>query len=268
MASGAPPVRRAFTLTELLIVIAIIAVLAGLLIPAANMVRQQANTVKCTSNMRQIAMAVEVYVQNANGSFPDNFPELVTLYTLPPKVLLCPSDPKKGTDPNMGREPAWGDLTRLWYIHQNTYLPASVAAQFAPVNTSYDFEASGTVTSIQPDLVQSNDISFFYFNLSHTGQSLPALGSVSWADCKQNEQQFGNGDANNNPTAFPASAVPIMRCYNHWDWVQAYNHATSPTSYPVKVNNISMEFNQIWTTPYWETGYNPNFLAYQSSPAR
>lgn len=62
--------RQAFTLTELLIVIAVIAILAGLLLPAIKMVRSSAKSSQCSSNLRQIMAGILSYANDNRGSYP------------------------------------------------------------------------------------------------------------------------------------------------------------------------------------------------------
>ena len=61
--------RRAFTLVELLVVIAIIGILVGLLLPAVQAAREAARRMRCTNNLKQLALAMMNY-ESTHRKFP------------------------------------------------------------------------------------------------------------------------------------------------------------------------------------------------------
>ena len=91
--------RYNFTLTELLAVIAIIAILAGLLLPAINGARVRAKTAACISNQKQVTAFIRAYMNDANQFFMSSESENWGLalnrarLVSDVKVLRCPAIP-------------------------------------------------------------------------------------------------------------------------------------------------------------------------------
>jgi prepilin-type N-terminal cleavage/methylation domain-containing protein/prepilin-type processing-associated H-X9-DG protein len=105
--------RAAFTLIELLLVITIIAILASLLMPAIGSIKSRADSIACSSNLRTIGAAVQLYLQDHNQNFPSINPatgpsvyppgyptqtlvQAFGQYGVTQQTLQCPTDMKLG----------------------------------------------------------------------------------------------------------------------------------------------------------------------------
>jgi prepilin-type N-terminal cleavage/methylation domain-containing protein len=151
--------HHGFTLIELLVVIAIIAILAAILFPVFAQAREKARAATCLSNNKQVGLAVSMYMQDYDSTFPvePKTPDgILTLaaggkvptyydelqpYTKSPQIWICPSDALNPNDklatmapPSMG-----------YHMNGNLITPTGLteAAVAAPSNCMLMRESGG-----------------------------------------------------------------------------------------------------------------------------
>lgn len=88
--------KRAYTLIEIVVVLAIISILAALLFAALGRVRENGKQATCQSNLHQIYLALSQYVSDNDSHFPNHMglKSGLMLYTKNEQVFFCPSAPK------------------------------------------------------------------------------------------------------------------------------------------------------------------------------
>ena len=129
---------RGFTLIELLVVIAIIAILAAILFPVFAQAREAARKTQCSSNLRQIGTAIEMYKQDVDGFYPPaqmgsgasllSWPTIIVPYLKNEGVFVCPSGEAGATTKDLGGNPA---VTGAYYGITDTACAANSPYQKA-----------------------------------------------------------------------------------------------------------------------------------------
>ena len=116
--------HHGFTLIELLVVISIIAVLAGMLLPAVGMVRDSAKLTKCQSNIRQLGMAQLAYAQDNDGLLPADTPaswQPVDCWTIMIRPYIEDGSDNATTPIKFLSDPGMGNLSPITATEYTNY---------------------------------------------------------------------------------------------------------------------------------------------------
>jgi prepilin-type N-terminal cleavage/methylation domain-containing protein/prepilin-type processing-associated H-X9-DG protein len=105
--------RSAFTLTELIVAIAVLAILAGLLFPVLGKIRERSHATTCAANLKQIGLALQNYAHDHQGGYPPIHPlndnsncslwaDRVFPYIKKSEIFWCPANPQGEYEPGCG----------------------------------------------------------------------------------------------------------------------------------------------------------------------
>ena len=142
--------KKGFSLVELLTVIAIIAVLAGIIFPVMGMVKSRANMTKCITQLHEIGLGLQVFKQD-NRKYPDILGAVVVR-----NPGIIPFD-QTGANPNSpvtGLYPEYVKAARLYHCPSSKNLDMTKFESYDPIGSgtpidvysydSYDFMVFGT----------------------------------------------------------------------------------------------------------------------------
>lgn len=155
-----PPIprrRRAFTLVELLVVIAVIATLIGILLPALGSAKQNAKRIECLNNLRQLGVSVTMYMDTeSKGALPEILP-LIDLQSVDdfenlndPTLLNILLDYADAATP-MREDP--NDDESPWMVEPPFRCPSDLDSDDADSNFRAIHEVYGTSYIYQPGYV-------------------------------------------------------------------------------------------------------------------
>ena len=203
----------AFTLIELLAVIAVIAILAAMLMPAVVRSKSQATKISCIDNVKQLALSMQIYVDDNHGFFPPR-----TRYNLWPsrifdgyrdlRILICPND---GPDdpaswipnPPAGMTfPADGKPRSYMYNGWNDYMASKLsdADMSAYMHGTYDGPTMKENVILRPsDLVvlgeKLHTSKHYHMDLMETDPSTGGVGNDLY---ELNRSRHGAGGRSDN----------------------------------------------------------------------
>ncbi len=207
----------AFTLVELLIVIAIIGILAALVLTAVHKSREKGRQANCMSNLHQISLAIILHQDDHQEQFPPWLSALFPRY-LPlgrPEILICKSDASRGAD---GSKPGTSTHPNQEYLHESNDTDQFEETDDTASNTHSNRNMAIKACSYMYECCAAECVGWTtwpdYLDATLAQVDKNGDGHASWGEVK--EYQLKHGDDTNGHTPYDPTLFPIVRCFHHY----------------------------------------------------
>ena len=228
--------RGGFTLMEMMVVVLIIAILAGITAVAVNSAKEKARQTDCMSNLRQLGTAIVTYRADNRGRNPDWLSNLYPTYIDDKRVFVCRSDTKRGMGPLRPDDP-----TLYSEVIDNDYTSRHDKQNAKDIKAnSYFYEFNAARCSWGSGETYAQDID--------------GDGIITWSEVKEGQLARGNtGD-----TPYSSSRLPIVRCYHHISYgrIGAKKDGGSIKLEPITLN-VAYAGNVVIAPLKWEESVEP-----------
>jgi prepilin-type N-terminal cleavage/methylation domain-containing protein len=195
--------KKAFTLVEMLTVIAIVGILAGFLLPTIKKAKDQAKKTKCAHNLKQFVDAIDLFRIEYND-YPNFLSNLYPSYVDSKEVYICPSDycmqipppdrPREYDDRGAdGGKPSW-EPDRLEFRETDD---TKYNSRYSSMRNSEEGRATG------------RKIDYCSYLYEFCGAACSWNSGYSWKETKKKQMKVGVDGVR------VYGRVPIVRCFWH-----------------------------------------------------